>query len=362
MDTPALNRSGRPAASAVDVDRPQLRAILGGCDPLAESLSPGRYARLATAALAGIPPAPEEARRLLRARGRELADLLGAAFVVRERHYGRRVKVCILENARSGLCPEDCHYCSQSAESTADIDRYRLRSTPRLVEAARRAHAGGARRFCMVVSGRGPSEADIDHFAAAARAIRAECDVEICVSAGLMSLDQARRLRAAGVGWVNHNLNTSRRFYPEICTSHTYDERVETLRNVQKAGLATCSGVIMGMGETDDDLVEVAGALRQMQVTSLPVNFLHPIDGTPLGGRDDLTVERALAGLCLFRLFNPAADIRAAGGRERKLGPVQPLAFYAANSIFAEGYLTTPGQAAAAVRATIEAMGFTVEQ
>jgi len=354
---------GGAASTEVDgqgIDRARLVGVLGGIDPETEVLSEP-YARVAARALEGVPPDRETARALLRARGSELGHALGAAFAVRALHFARRVKICILENGRSGLCPEDCHYCSQSAVSTADIEQYPLRSAARLVAAARRAQAAGARRFCMVVSGRGPSDRDIDRFAAAARAVRAACNLEICVSAGLMSLEQARRLRDAGVGWVNHNLNTSRRFYPEICSTHTYDDRVETLRNVRTAGLATCSGVIMGMGETDDDLIDAAEALRTITVDSLPVNFLHPIAGTPLEGRAGPTVERALAGLCLFRFFNPTSDIRAAGGRERTLGAYQPLALYAATSIFAEGYLTTPGQAADGAHAMVAAMGFTVD-
>jgi biotin synthase len=355
---PTAARSGD--SDAPPVDRGRLIAYLGGVDPETAPLS-GPYARMAADALGDAAPDRQTARALLQARGGELGHALRAAFAVRARHFARRVKVCILENARSGLCPEDCHYCSQSAISTADIERYPLRSVARLVGAARRAQEAGARRFCMVVSGRGPSEGDIERFAAAARAVRAACKLEICVSAGLMSVEQARRLREAGVGWVNHNLNTSRRFYPEICGTHSYDDRVETLRNVRQAGLATCSGVIMGMGETDDDLIDAAEALRSIGVESLPVNFLHPIGGTLLEGRAGPTAERALAGLCLFRFFNPTSDIRAAGGRERTLGSYQPLALYAATSIFADGYLTTPGQAADAARAMVGAMGFTVE-
>jgi biotin synthase len=353
--------SRQRATDVAGADRTLLRGALGGWDPADGPPPAGPYAALAHAALGGHAPEREAALACLRAAGPDLAHLLGAAFLVRERHFGRRVKVCILQNARSGLCPEDCHYCSQSAISTAEIPRYRMRSPAELVEGARRAAAAGARRYCMVASGRGPADRDVEHLAEAARAIRAETDLELCVSVGLMSEPQARQLRAAGVGWVNHNLNTSRRFYPAICTTHTYDDRLETLRNVQRAGLATCSGVIVGMGETDDDLVEVAGALRGLAVTSLPVNFLHPIDGTPLAGRDELSPARALAALCLFRLFSPASDLRAAGGRERALGPLQPLVLYAASSIFAEGYLTTPGQAAPGARAMVEAMGFEIE-
>ncbi len=351
----------RDARGPEPIDWTALRRVLGGTDPAAGPPQPGPYAALAAAALGGEPPARETARLLLGATGRGLFHLLGAAFAVREPHFGRRVTICVLENARSGLCPEDCHYCSQSEVSTADIDRYRLRSASRLVAAARRAAAAGARRFCMVVSGRGPSDADIERFSEVARTVRAECDLELCVSAGLMNVAQARRLRAAGVGFVNHNLNTSRRHYPAICTTHTYEDRVETLRNARAAGIALCWGVIMGLGENDDDLVEAAEALRALEVESLPVNFLHPIEGTPLAGRDDIGVERALAGLCLFRLFNPTSDIRAAGGRERTLGVFQPLALYAATSIFVDGYLTTPGQPAAGAQAMVEAMGFHVE-
>src|SRR5690349_11090695 len=192
-----------------------------------------------------------------------------AAFAVRARHFGNRVKVCVLQNARSGLCPEDCGYCSQSAVSTAPIDRYRLLPVPELVAAARRAVARGARRYCMVVSARGPSARDVGHFASAARAIRDEFpDLELCVSPGILAAGQAEALRDAGVDYLNHNLNTSRRHYPAICATHTWDDRVTTVERAKRAGLAACSGVIVGMGESHDDLVDVAGALARLQVES----------------------------------------------------------------------------------------------
>src|SRR5262249_12358479 len=196
------------------------------------------------------PLAPAEARALLRAPDGELPAVLWAAFAVRSRHFGRRVKLCVLQNARSGLCPEDCGYCSQSAVSTAPIARYRLVPVDELVAGARRAVASGAGRYCMVTSARGPSAADIAHFARAARAIRAELPhVELCVSLGLMDEEQARTLHEAGIDYVNHNLNTSRRHYPAICSTHTYDDRLTTVGNTSRAGLAACSGVIVGMGE-----------------------------------------------------------------------------------------------------------------
>src|SRR5262249_16850358 len=185
---------------------------------------------------------------------------------------------------------------------------------------------------------------------------------ELCVSLGLMGDGAAVRLREAGVDFMNHNLNTSRRFYPQICTTHTYDDRVATVASGRRAGLHLCSGVIVGMGESDDDLVDVAPALTELAPTSLPVNFLIPIEGTPLGEHEPPAIGRCLRALALFRLTNPRAEIRAAGGRERCLGAAQPLALYAANSVFMQGYLTTPGQGRDETLAMIEALGFEVEQ
>jgi biotin synthase len=160
---------------------------------------------------------------------------------------------------------------------------------------------------------------------------------------------------------VNHNLNTSSRFHPEICTTHGYEDRVRTVESVRRAGLSTCSGGIIGMGESDDDVIDLAFALRELQVDSLPVNFLIPIAGTPFAALRELTPMRCLKTLCLFRLTNPAAEIRVAGGRELNLGWFQPLALLAANSIFVEGYLTTPGQAYREAHRMIEEMGFVAE-
>jgi len=322
----------------------------------------GRWRPLAEQAVADEPLARADGLAVLAAADAELVPLLWAAFAARVRHRGTRVKLCMLQNARSGLCPEDCGYCSQSAVSTADIRRYRLRPVAELVEGARCAAASGAGRYCMVVSARGPSATDIAHFARAARAIRAEHPaLELCVSLGILDEADARTLHAAGVDFVNHNLNTSRRFYPEICSTHTYDDRVATVRGSARAGMSTCSGVIVGMGETHADLVDVAAELRRLDVASLPVNFLHPIDGTPLGDRPTLAAADCLRALALFRLTNPRAEIRAAGGRERSLGAAQGLALFAADSIFVDGYLTTPGQPHDDAHAMVQSLGFAIE-
>lgn len=320
---------------------------------------PSWFEDLADRVLAGGEPTRLEAQAILDSDDAELPALLRATFRVREHFHGRRVKVCQLRNARSGLCPEDCHYCSQSAVSEAEIPRYRLDSVPELLAGAKRAAAAGATRYCMVTSGRGPSESDIDRFTAAARAIRAEHpQMEICVSLGLLDEPQAHQLKDAGVGWVNHNLNTSERFHPEICTTHTYADRVATVKAVQKAGLHSCCGGIMGMGEAPEDIVELAFALKELKVDSLPLNFLHPVEGTPFEDRRTLTPTYCLRALCLMRLTNPAAEIRVAGGRELNLGWFQSLALFPANSIFVDGYLTTPGQAATDAHRMIEELGF----
>ena len=321
-----------------------------------------RWDELIERSLSGQPLSREEARAILALPDEEVLPALRAAFEIRKARFGKRVKICILQNARSGLCPEDCHYCSQSSLSTATIDKYPLMDQGQLVEGARRAAAAGAMRYCMVASGRGPTDEEIERFCEVTRAITQAARLEICVCLGLLSEAQARKLKEAGVGWVNHNLNTSERFYPEVCSTHTYQDRVATVQNVRKAGLLTCSGGIIGMGERDEDILELAFACRELRMDSIPVNFLHPIPGTPMGHFAFLTPMKCLKALCLFRFLNPASEIRAAGGREVNLRSLQALALYPANSIFVEGYLTTPGQQAEEARRMIEDAGFEVEK
>jgi biotin synthase len=317
---------------------------------------------LAKGVVAGVSIEAEAGLQILRTSDEDLPQLLWAAFRIREHYHGRRVKLCVLRNARSGMCGEDCAYCSQSKVSEAPIPTYRLDPLEDLLAAARNAVTAGARRFCMVTSGRGPTRNDLARFTAAARLIKQEFPhLELCVSLGMMDVDQARALKESGIGWVNHNLNTSERFHPEICTTHSYADRVRTVENVRRVGLSTCSGGIVGMGETDEDLVDLAFALRRLQVDAVPINFFHAIEGTPLGGLRELTPGRCLKALCLFRFANPAAEVRVAGGWEYNFGRFQPLAFFAANSIFVEGYLTTPGQASGEAQRMIADMGFVVD-
>jgi biotin synthase len=323
--------------------------------------SAGPYRRLARKSLSGEPLSRDEARSVLQVTQDQLPELLSAAYQVRRAHFDRRVKICVLVNARSGLCPEDCAYCSQADGAKTDIERYSLLPQDEIVARARAAAAAGAKRFCIVCAGRGPSDEDVEHIAGAVRTITAELPVEICCSLGLMTRAQAERLRQAGAGWINHNLNTGRRHYGNICTTHTYDDRVQTLDNVRAAGLATCSGGIVGMGESDDDLIDLIEHLRALDIDSIPINFLIAFDGTPLAGAPALSPVKGLAVLCLARLMNPAKEVRMAAGREGRLAAQQWLTLYPANSLFVDGYLTTGGQAHAAARQMIEAAGFEVE-
>ena len=320
------------------------------------------FQQLAEKALQGIIPEREELKAVLEASDERLPELLSAAFKVRYRYFGKRVQIHMLQNAKSGLCPEDCHYCSQSSVSDAPIDRYPFMSKQELVEGAMQAKAAGAVRFCIVNSGRGPTHKEIDEIAEAVREIRARTGMNICCSLGLMSEDKIRMLKEVGVGRINHNLNTSRRYHAEIVTTHTYPDRVATIENVKHAGVGTCAGGIIGMGESDDDVIDLALSLRAMDIDSIPVNFLHAIPKTPFEDKQQLTPQKCLKTLCLFRFVNPSKEIRVAGGREINLRSLQPLSLYPANSIFVNGYLTTPGQPASAAHQMIADLGFELDQ
>jgi biotin synthase len=302
-----------------------------------------------------------ECRDVLSTPDEDLLALLHAAFVVRAQYFGKTVRLQMLQNAKSGACQEDCHYCSQSVVSTASIERYNLLPQNQMIEGARRAAASKAQRYCIVISGRSPLDREIDEIAGAVRAIKQDLPIQICCSLGLMNETQAKRLKAAGVDRVNHNLNTSEAFHGSICTTHTFQDRLATIRNARAAGLEICSGGIVGMGEADDDLIDLAMALREVRPDSIPVNTLHPVAGTPLESCDHLTPQRCLKVLCLFRFLHPRTEIRIAGGREHNLRSLQPLALYPADSVFVNGYLTTPGAPAPEVWGMIRDLGFIIE-
>lgn len=318
------------------------------------------WTELAQSILDGHRLNAEQALAVLNASDFEVPQLLDAAWRVRSHHFGNKVQLYYLKNAKSGLCPEDCGYCSQNAKSTADIEKYSLLSEDEIVAGAKQAYDSQARTYCIVTSGRGPSNKDVDHVARAVKRIKVEYGLHICCCLGLLDEKQATTLQAAGVDRINHNLNTSRKFYESICTTHTYDDRIETLKNVRESGMELCSGVIAGMGEELHDLVEVALELQNLGVESIPVNFLNSIEGTQLQSVRTLDPRFCLKVLCMFRLANPATEIRIAGGREVNLRSMQAMGLYPANSMFVSDYLTTRGQSAEADFQMVEDLGFEI--
>ncbi len=321
----------------------------------------GRYERLTRNALAGIAPSEAEALWILDAPDVGLLPLLQAAYEPRRQAFGRKVMVHVLNNVQNGLCPEDCGYCSQNKDSDAAIRKYAMKSDEAILAEAESAARSGASRYCMVLSGRGPTVDRTKRIAGLVREIKSRWPIEVCVSAGLMGDVHAQILKEAGLDRMNHNLNTSQRRYDQITSTHTYADRVATLEAAKRNGIQSCSGMIVGMGEESIDIVEVAFKLRELEVPSIPVNFLIPIKGNRVHHDGSLTPERCLRALCLMRFINPTAEIRVAGGREGHLRSMQPLALYPANSLFVEGYLTTKGDAVKETYAMIRDAGFEIE-
>ncbi|WBB60886.1 biotin synthase BioB [Streptomyces sp. WMMC500] len=308
-------------------------------------------------------PTRDEALAVLRTPDEDVLDVVAAAGKVRREFFGRRVKLNYLVNLKSGLCPEDCSYCSQRLGSEAGILKYTWLKADQAAEAAAAGVAGGAKRVCLVASGRGPTDRDVDRVSATIAAIKERnADVEVCACLGLLSDGQAERLKSAGADAYNHNLNTSEATYADICTTHGYEDRVQTVQQAQAAGMSACSGLIAGMGESDEDLVDVVFALRALDPDSVPVNFLIPFEGTPLAGEWDLTPQRCLKILAMVRFVCPDVEVRLAGGREIHLRSLQPLALHLANSVFLGDYLTSEGQAGRADLEMIADAGFEVEE
>lgn len=316
------------------------------------------YHALAESVIAGERATAADLTSVLQSSDDDLLAVLDAAFRVRRESFGRQVQLYYLRNAKSGLCPEDCGYCSQSKVSDAEIPKYRWQDEETLLSGARDALASGAKTYCIVASGRGPSDREVEHVSKAVKRIKDETGIHVCACLGLLNGEQAEKLADAGVDRINHNLNTSRELYGEICSTHTYDDRLDTLRVVRERGMELCSGLIVGMGESPVDIVGVLDELRELNVESTPVNFLNSIDGTPLENRWDLTPQDCLRALCASRFALPTTEIRIAGGREVNLRSMQPLGLYPANSMFVSDYLTTKGQPADEDRKMIEDLGF----
>ena len=321
-----------------------------------------RYQEMADQVLSGEPLNREQALSILTAPDIDVLSILSAGFRIRHQYFGKSVQLYFLMSAKSGLCPEDCHYCSQSKISEAPVPKYNILKRDDLMEAARLASERGAKTYCLVISARGPNERELNAVEQIVPEIKDKYGLDICACLGLLSKEQADRLKACGVDRVNHNLNTSEDHYADICTTHTYADRVQTLQHVKDAGMEMCSGGIIGMGEKHEDIVSMAFDLRDLGVQSIPLNFLNAIEGTPLQKNDELTANDCLRALAMFRFVNPDRELRISGGREIHLRSLQPLGLYVANSLFVGDYLTTKGQAPQEDYDMIRDLGFEVTE
>lgn len=245
----------------------------------------------------------------------ELNELLQGADMIRKHFVGDNVDLCTIINGRSGLCGENCKFCAQSRHHHTTCEVYELLDSETIINEALSNEAEGVDRFAIVTSGHSPSNSDFEKIVNIYKELRARCKFDLCTSLGFLSLEQFKKLRDAGVTSYHNNIETSRRFFPEICTSHTFDDKIANIKRAQEAGLNVCSGGIIGMGESWEDRIDMAFTLQELGINSIPINSLMPIPGTPLEGLPRLSEEDILRTIAIFRYINPKADIRLAGGR-----------------------------------------------
>ncbi|MFH1532114.1 MAG: biotin synthase BioB [Pseudomonadota bacterium] len=301
----------------------------------------------------------ETAVALAAAPDEDLSFLLAASDPVRRHHFGTRVKLCSIVNARSNLCGEDCAFCAQSRRSDADVPTYPLLDEATLLARARAAREAGAGEFSIVTSGKGPSPAELDVIEGV---LRQDTGMQRCVSIGVLDRAGLQRLKDAGLQIFHHNLEAAPRFYEKIVSTRSFLQNIDAVRAAKDVGLEVCCGGIFGMGETWEDRIELFRILRDLDVDRVPVNFLHPIQGTPLEDRTPMGALEALRIVALGRLMLPGKPINVAGGREVVLGPLQPLVFMAgATSILLGDYLTTKGRNAEEDLEMIRRLGLTID-
>ena len=291
----------------------------------------------------------------------ELPSLIGLAHQVRLAWCGPEVELESLINAKSGACPEDCAFCSQSVRFHTGVDVFAFLDIDEILAAAHATRDAGATQFCIVVAVRGPEERLLRNVIDAVGRVQRETGLEVACSLGLLNPEQAARLAAAGVRRYNHNLEACREMFPQVCTTHSYDDRVATAQLARDAGMELCCGGILGMGETLEQRVDFAFELAELEPCEVPINLLDPRPGTPLGDHDTLSQREALQAIALFRLILPGAWLRLAGGRERVLGELQGMGLVAgANALIVGNYLTTTGRSADEDRALLDALGMPV--
>lgn len=302
----------------------------------------------------------EDARSILLMPDEELPKLLEAAYSLRKKHKGNIVDIHLLTNARSGNCTQNCAYCAQSGQAKTDIDTYELITCDKLIKDGYVVKEKKLARHCIGLSGiRFPDEA-ILAFAEEIKRLKKAADTPVCCSIGFLTREQAAVLKKAGVDRINHNLNTGRNYYPNICTTHTYEQRIANIQMLKGMGFELCCGGIVGLGEKPEDVVDMLFEIQTINPKAVPINFLIPIKGTALENQSTaiLTSEYCLKVLCLARLLNPDSDIRCAAGRELYLKGKEKWMFYAVDSVFASGYLTAGGESIDSTIKMIRDAGF----
>lgn len=324
-------------------------------------MTPQSIAAITDEVIAGAPITRKQAEWLVDLDEAGLDDLFRGATRIREHFLGRQVRCCSIVSAKTGRCSEDCTFCSQSAHFKTHVQGLTVLEPDQVVRAAVEAAANGAGSFGIVNSGYGPSDAEVEHWGCTIRRIRELGTLRACASMGVVTARQAERLAHFGVQRYNHNLQTSRRHFPNIIRTHSYDDRLQTLRNLKAAGISLCSGALFGMGETWQDRLDLAFELRDLDVEVVPLNFLIPIEGTPLEKSDSLPPIECLKIIAVYRFCLPRQQIKIAGGRERNLGSHQDQIFKAGADGFLIGnYLTTCGRPADADHRMIRRLGLTL--
>lgn len=297
---------------------------------------------------------------LLLSKVENIEELFRAADRIRNRFNGRKVDLCSIMNAKSGRCSEDCKYCAQSAHYHTNVEEYRLVDEKEALKLAVENEKEGVNRFSLVTSGRGLQGKDFKKAVGIYKSLKENVKIKLCASLGIIGYKELVELKKTGISMYHHNLETSRDYYKKICTTHTYDERIETINNAKKAGLKVCSGGIIGMGETMEDRIKLALELQNLEIHSIPVNLLNPIKGTPLENTPPLAQEEILKTIAIFRFINPNAYIRLAGGRNLLDGFGENCFKVGANATITGNYLTTSGNKIAEDIRMIENLGLEV--
>lgn len=290
----------------------------------------------------------------------QLEPLCEAADQIRRHFCGNAFDMCSIINGKSGKCPEDCKYCAQSSHYSADTAVYPLLSTDEILREAKANAADGILRFSIVTSGKRLSDQEVEQVCDSFRKIRETCGISLCASMGLLSQKQFKMLKSAGVVRYHNNLETSRRFFPHICTTHTYEDKIQAIRDARESGLTVCSGGIIGLGETMEDRIDMALTLRNLQIRSVPINVLNPIPGTPLEHNAPLPEDEVCRTAAIFRFLLPDSILRMAGGRGLMEDQGRRVFRSGANGAITQNMLTTGGIAVREDRQLAEELGFEI--